>query len=360
MKLFAASVLAAGANAAIGSRVVEMVQKASDRNEQRLMNQWVMWKNKFEKVYETFEEEVERMETWLANMARIEEHNFEYALGHKTYSMAMNHYGDLKPAEFTKVYNGFLNSKKGLHVGETYSAHLGDALDEDLDHGKGIDWRKEGAVSDVKDQGQCGSCWAFSSTGALEGHMKIKFGALPDLSEQNLVDCSKPEGNQGCNGGLMAAAFQYVKDQDGIDDEESYPYEAVDFEPCRYTKSHRAADDKGFRQVPEGDEHGLKHALAREGPVSVAIDASNPSFQFYKEGVYYEPDCSPENLDHGVLAVGFGVEKGEKYFLVKNSWSTQWGDAGYIKMARDKDNHCGIASYAVFPIVTDPNAAGQL
>merc|ERR1712080_621665 len=100
------------------------------------MNQWVMWKNRFGKIYETFEEEVDRMETWLANMARIEEHNFEYALGHKTYSMAMNHYGDLKPSEFTKVYNGFLNAKKGLHVGETYSAHLGDTL-EDLEHGKG-------------------------------------------------------------------------------------------------------------------------------------------------------------------------------------------------------------------------------
>ena len=102
------------------------------------------------------------------------------------------------------------------------------------------------------------------------------------------------------------------QDQDGIDDEDSYPYEAVDYEQCRYTKSHRAADDTGFKMIPQGNEHALKHALAKVGPVSVAIDASNPSFQFYKDGVYYEPNCSPENLDHGVLAVGFGKEKGEK------------------------------------------------
>jgi len=351
MKLTNALLLAAGAQAGIGSRVVQMVQENGDKNEQRLMSEWNMWKNKFGKVYASFEEEVSRMEQWLANMAHIETHNFEYALGHKTYSLGMNHYGDLSSTEFAAQYNGFLNSKRGMHVGEDYTEHNED--DDVLQ--KTVDWRTEGAVSDVKDQGQCGSCWAFSSTGALEGHMKIHFGSLPDLSEQNLVDCSKPEGNQGCNGGLMEAAFQYVKDQDGLDDEDSYPYEAVDYEPCRYTKSHRAADDSGFKMLPEGNEHALKHALAKQGPVSVAIDASNVSFQFYKQGVYFEPACSPANLDHGVLAVGYGEENGEKYFLVKNSWSTAWGDGGYIKMARDKDNHCGIASYAVYPLVTNPD-----
>lgn len=358
MKLFNISMFAAAAQAGVGQRVVEMVQTNSDKNEQRLMTEWNVWKNKFGKMYQSMEEEVERMEIWLENMMHIEQHNFQYALGHKSFSLGMNHYGDMRSAEFGKIFNGFLGLEhKGMHTGEEYSDHL---LDAETDLEKTVDWRTEGAVSDVKDQGQCGSCWAFSSTGALEGQMKVKFGTLPDLSEQNLVDCSKPEGNQGCNGGLMDAAFQYVKDQDGIDDEDSYPYEAVDYEACRYTKSHRAADDKGFKMIPQGNEHALKHALAKVGPVSVAIDASNPSFQFYKDGVYYEPNCSPENLDHGVLAVGFGKEKGDKYYLVKNSWSDQWGDGGYIKMARDKENHCGIASYAVYPIVTDPNADNQL
>jgi len=358
MKLLNISMFAAATNAGVGQRVVEMVQSNSDKNEQRLMTEWNVWKNKFGKMYQTMEEEIERMEIWLENMMHIEQHNFQYALGHKSFSLGMNHYGDLRSDEFGRIFNGFLGLEhKGMHTGEEYSDHL---ADQTTDFEKNIDWRDQGAVSDVKDQGQCGSCWAFSSTGALEGQMKVKFGTLPDLSEQNLVDCSKPEGNQGCNGGLMDAAFQYVKDQDGIDDEDSYPYEAVDYEQCRYTKSHRAADDTGFKMIPQGNEHALKHALAKVGPVSVAIDASNPSFQFYKDGVYYEPNCSPENLDHGVLAVGFGKEKGEKYYLVKNSWSDQWGDGGYIKMARDKENHCGIASYAVYPVVSDPNAATQL
>jgi len=358
MKLFNAVLLAGAAQAGIGGRVIDMVRSNSDKNEQRLTKEWLTWKNRFGKVYESMEEEISRMETWLANMLHIEEHNFEYALGRKTYSLGMNHYGDLTSDEFAKTYNGFLNDKKGIHKGLLHTAHQ-DVSDEELE-AHNVDWRTEGAVSDVKDQGQCGSCWAFSSTGALEGQMKIKFGSLPDLSEQNLVDCSKPEGNQGCNGGLMEAAFQYVQDQDGIDDEDSYPYEAVDFEPCRYTKSHRAADDKGFTMCPEGDEKCLTHTLKHIGPVSVAIDASNPSFQFYKSGVYYEPNCSPQNLDHGVLAVGFGKENGDKYFLVKNSWSDQWGDGGYIKMARGKENHCGIASYAVYPLVTNPDGDDQL
>jgi len=238
-----------------------------------------------------------------------------------------------------------------MHVGESYFDYMND--EEELE--KSVNWVERGFVTDVKDQGQCGSCWAFSSTGALEGQMKRMFGSLPDLSEQNLVDCSRPEGNQGCNGGLMDAAFQYVKDQDGLDAEDKYPYEGVDDEACRYSKDNRAADDAGFKMLPQGNEHALKHALAKVGPISVAIDASNPSFQFYNSGVYNEPKCSPENLDHGVLAVGYGNEDDEKYFLVKNSWSSAWGEGGYIKMTRDGTNQCGIASYAVYPLVDNQN-----
>lgn len=149
----------------------------------------------------------------------------------------------------------------------------------------------------------------------------------------------------------MDYAFKYIKDNGGIDTEKTYPYEGKD-DTCRYVAKNSGATDKGFVDIPEGNEDKLKQALATIGPVAVAIDASHESFQFYSEGVYFEPECDAQNLDHGVLAVGYGTdEKGQDYYIVKNSWGSSWGDQGYLKMARNKDNHCGIASSSSYPVV---------
>ncbi|XP_030896468.1 cathepsin K [Leptonychotes weddellii] len=209
-----------------------------------------------------------------------------------------------------------------------------------------IDYRKKGYVTPVKNQGQCGSCWAFSSVGALEGQLKKKTGKLLNLSPQNLVDCVSE--NDGCGGGYMTNAFQYVQKNRGIDSEDAYPYVGQD-ESCMYNPTGKAAKCRGYREIPVGNEKALKRAVARVGPVSVAIDASLTSFQFYSKGVYYDENCNSDNLNHAVLAVGYGIQKGNKHWIIKNSWGENWGNKGYILMARNKNNACGIANLASFP-----------
>merc|ERR1712135_141011 len=179
-----------------------------------------------------------------------------------------------------------------------------------------------GYVTPVKDQGQCGSCWSFSSTGALEGQHFRATGNLVSLSEQNLVDCSKE--NYGCNGGDMQLAYDYILSNKGIDTEASYPYTARDGR-CKFSTANIGATISDYEVLPSGDEAALVDALASIGPIAIAIDASHMSFQFYSSGVYVENRC----------------ENGSDYFLVKNSWGTSWGLKGYIKMARNKNNMCG-------------------
>ncbi|GBL76476.1 Cathepsin L [Araneus ventricosus] len=210
-----------------------------------------------------------------------------------------------------------------------------------------VDWRNESAVTPVKNQGSCGSCYAFSATGALEGQHKLKRGKLVSLSEQNIIDCSMRQGNDGCGGGSMDSAFQYVMVNGGLDSEKSYPYKGK-VGRCSYKRKYSATNCLGYSDIIPRDEDTLKIAVAIVGPISVGIDASHDSFQLYKGGIYDEPLCSSTNLDHGVLAVGYGTQDGQDYWLVKNSWGSTWGEDGYIKMSRNKNNQCGIATFGAF------------
>ncbi|XP_076473061.1 procathepsin L-like [Babylonia areolata] len=214
-----------------------------------------------------------------------------------------------------------------------------------------VDWRTKGYVTPVKNQGQCGSCWAFSTTGSVEGQHFNKTGVLLSLSEQQLVDCSQDEGNQGCDGGIMDNGFAYIMSQPGgLETESNYPYTAMDGN-CTATPSLEVAKVSGCVDVDSEDEDALQHASALVGPVSVAIDASHDSFQSYSGGVYTEDSCSTTQLDHGVLVVGYGTYQGQDYWLVKNSWGSDWGLNGYIMMARNQGNMCGIATLASYPLV---------
>ena len=330
-----------------------------------LVEEWETWKAEHGKTYGSSgqtnkvsssygQEENFRMKIWMENKAKIQKHNRRALKGQKSYHLAMNQFGDLLQHEFTSIVNGYRPRETFNYTGTppplrgaTFlpPAHM-DSLPEY------VDWREHGAVTPVKNQGMCGSCWSFSTTGALEAMQHRKTGVLTSLSEQNLIDCSSKYGNHGCDGGLMDAAFQYIKDNNGIDTEKSYLYEGV-ADICRYNPKDKGASDVGFVDVEFGDENALKTALATQGPCSVGIDASHESFRFYSKGVYREEECSPMNIDHAVLAIGYGVdnESGSAYWLVKNSWGETWGHEGYVKMARNEDNMCGVASAASYPLV---------
>jgi len=234
-----------------------------------------------------------------------------------------------------KMMNGFI-APKDLKA-ETYTK-----FDESAINAGGIDWRTKGAVTPVKNQGQCGSCWAFSSTGALEGAHHLATGNLVSLSESNLVNCSTQ--NSGCNGGLMDLAFDYCK-TNPLMTEADWPYSpSKEFLGCwlHYKKDKGVVTVSSYADVTPNEPNQLKAALAT-GPVSVAIEADKPAFQQYTGGVLTGTACG-DQLDHGVLAVGWGTDAtAGDYFIVKNSWGPSWGDNGYIKIgAAPGTGVCGI------------------
>ncbi|XP_064645051.1 procathepsin L-like [Lineus longissimus] len=305
-------------------------------------SEWELFKTTHKKTYDQNTEGF-RKQVFLANLRIIQKHNIEADLGMHTFWMGVNEFSDQTNLEFRKYANGYRMAANRTS-GSTYLPASNTNIPET------VDWRTKGYVTPVKNQGQCGSCWAFSTTGSLEGQHFKKYGKLVSLSEQQLVDCSGSYGNNGCEGGLMDNAFKYIKDNGGIDTEACYPYEARDA-TCRFQRSCVAATDTGFVDIQRGNEDKLKSAVAENGPISVAIDAGHQSFQTYRSGIYDEPQCSSTRLDHGVLVVGYGTDNGQDYWLVKNSWGPSWGMEGYLKMSRNKNNQCGIATQASFPLV---------
>ncbi|PFH31942.1 cathepsin CPL [Besnoitia besnoiti] len=317
-----------------------------DWQETHFQDAFRSFQSAYGKVYASPEEVEKRYAIFKSNLVYIHTHNQQGF----SYTLKMNQFGDLSREEFRQKYLGFKKARnlKSHHLG--VAEDLAGVRSDELP--QAVDWRTRGCVTPVKDQRDCGSCWAFSTTGALEGTQCARSGKLISLSEQELMDCSRPQGNESCNGGEMADAFQYVIDNDGICSEEAYPYLARDAE-CRAQSCKKVFKISGFKQVPQKSETAMKAALARHGPVSVAIEADQMPFQFYHDGVF-DASCGTD-LDHGVLLVGYGTDPktNKDFWIMKNSWGSSWGSLGYMLMAmhRGEEGQCGLLLDATFPVV---------
>ncbi|CAI0381583.1 unnamed protein product [Linum tenue] len=297
------------------------------------------------RIYETIEEKLLRFEIFKDNLFHIDDTNKKAA----NYWLGLNEFADLTHEEFKNNYLSLkpVNTRRDT-VNDSSSSSLS-TVEIRSNIPKAVDWRKKGAVTPVKNQGSCGSCWALSTIAAIEGINQIVTGNLTALSEQELIDCDTSYNN-GCNGGLMDYAFAYIASTGGLHKEEDYPY-IMEEGTCEMTKvRNNKVTISGYKDVPANNEQSLLKALANQ-PLSVAIDASGRDFQFYSGGVF-DGHCGT-SLDHGVAAVGYGSgEKGLDYVIVKNSWGPKWGEKGFIRMKRNTnkpERMCGLYKMASYP-----------
>ncbi|KAL4568750.1 hypothetical protein LXL04_024365 [Taraxacum kok-saghyz] len=318
------------------------------RTEEEIRSAYELWLVSHGKAYNGLGEKEKRFQIFKDNLRFIDEHN---SSGNRTYKVGLNRFADVTNEEYRSMYLGtradanrrIAKLQRG-EISRRYAVQDNEMLPVE------VDWRRSGAVAPIKNQGSCGSCWAFSTVAAVEGINKIVTGDLISLSEQELVDCDN-KYNSGCNGGTMDYAFEFIVANGGIDTESDYPYKGVGntCDPIRNKAKIVTID--GYEDVPPMNERALMKAVAHQ-PVSVGIEASGKAIQLYTEGVF-TGSCGT-SLDHGVVVVGYGSENGKDYWIVRNSWGTNWGEDGYFRMERNiigtRSGKCGIAMMASYPV----------
>jgi len=284
------------------------------------------WMKEYQMTFATPVEYNYRLAVFAKNLAYIKTVNSEQS----SYELGLNMFSHMTPEEFKIKYTGF-------NFDPEYKRTAPEEEILNLQQAPSVDWRTQGAVNPVKNQGQCGSCWAFSATAAIEGIWKISGNTLQNLAEQQMVDCSASFGNQGCNGGLMDNAFKYIISVKGQEPTSAYPYTAK-VGSCDFSAAKTVARISGYTDVPKNNCKVLLTTAAAQ-PTSVAIDAEK--IQSYKGGVFADANCGTK-LDHGVAIVGYGTAGSQNFWIVRNSWGATWGENGYIRMSRDVMTSTGI------------------
>ena len=308
-------------------------------------SKWEKFKAQHEKVYKDSTEELERIQIWMNNKDKIDEHNKLFKQGQVSFQQEVNKFSDKTSDELVKLYTGLIFKEPSTEGKIT--------VEPTEDVPIALDWRSKGAVTEVKNQGDCASCYAFSAIGSVESQYFLNTGKLVSLSEQQIIACDR-EFNYGCYGGGIDKSLHYIADDGGIETEKFYPYTASHLEVCRSDPKASEVISTGVKSFLRGEGNLLK-AVATYGPISVSMQALKSLFS-YKSGVYDDPKCGAMP-NHAVLVVGYGNEDGKDYWLVKNSWGKDWGEEGYVKMVRNK-NLCGLA--VIMEVPTGVKAAKTL
>jgi len=321
-----------GAFVAVSSVYKMSTAQTTNQVPEHVKQMFNSWKSQYERGYGVDAEEAYRLQVFNENYNTVNSLNARGGA-----SFELNKFGDMTKEEFKKTYLGAQQDDSlKTNVESLNTLKLSDE----------VDWSSNGAVSPIKDQGQCGSCYAFSATGALEGLAYVSNNYLWYFSEQQIVDCAKSYGNAGCSGGLMSHVFQYTAAK-GINMESEYPYTSVDTASCNSSVERQARKvNSSYTDVPTHNNNEMMAAITKQ-PISVGVEADD--WQFYKNGVFDNWDTCGEQLNHGVLAVGYGTDSssGKMYYKIKNSWGASWGQNGYIYLERKVTNDAGLCGVLI-------------
>ncbi|XP_055389426.1 procathepsin L-like [Condylostylus longicornis] len=334
--------------------------------------EWIKYKEKYNKNYNEPVENERRKQIFIKSRNLIIEHNKRYAIGLETYNLGLNKYADLTNKEYVGTLNlndetdvNFINQTDDFNYDDYGNLNSFVNITEEqktfitrntieynysyIDNiPDNVNWVKLGYDNPVLDQGNCGSCYIFSSLSAIEAHYFIKYKTLLQLSHQEMLDCSDRYGNYGCDGGLMEDVYAYIMLY-GVGLSHQKPYIGTVSNQCSLSKPRIYIKKKYYSS--KMNELELKEVIAHYGPVASSINAGLDTFKFYKSGLYYDPNCNKYNLEHSVTTVGYGIteDNGKDYWLIRNSFGPNWGENGYMRIARNRDNHCGLATYFLFP-----------
>ncbi|XP_012346399.1 cathepsin L1 isoform X1 [Apis florea] len=322
-----------------GIRVFGKQNRFPQEISKKLDEYWNSYKARYNKSYSGDLESSRRM-TWEENLITIYKHNMMAAAGHHSYTLKDNHIADLGTRQYIRDMVKLIPSRKRRISKETL---VGVSLsDHQRDIPRELDWRESGFKTRAENQRDCGSCYAYSIAGSIEGQIFKKTGMLLPLSEQQLVDCSTSTGNLGCSGGSLRNTLRYLEKAKGLMAKKYYPYKAKQG-PCRFNEDLSVVNITSWAVLPARDEKVLEAAVATIGPIAASINASPKTFQLYHKGIYDDEVCSSDMVNHAMLIVGYTPTE----WILKNWWGDGWGENGYMRLAKNK-NRCGVANYAAY------------